>query len=126
MPVVYRVDSALRTVFSTAYGVLTGEDLLTHRRRLDSDPAAELDSRQLWDFRGVSEIVVSKAELLTLVDLCSPFGSGARRAFVAGLEVDFGMLRMFHLLREEGLGEIRVFRDIKEARSWLALPDEGS
>ena len=126
MPVLYRIDASLRTVFSTAHGVLTGEDLLIHRRQLDSDPAVELDSRQLWDFRRVTDVVVSKAELLRLIELDSAFGSGARRAFVAGSEVDYGMLRMFHLLREEGLGEIRVFRDIKEARSWLALPDLGS
>ena len=39
-------------------------------------------------------------------------------------DVDFGMLKMIQMLRGTCAGEIMVFRDIHEARRWLAVPDD--
>ncbi len=120
----YRIDVSLRVVFSTSYGVLTGDGLLAHRATLVSDPNVDLDHRQLWDFRGVTEVAVSRKALTELLESKSPFGGAARRAFVAGNDVDYGTLKMFQLLRGTCTGEIMVFRDIHEARKWLAIPDD--
>ncbi len=125
MATTYRIDSSLRVVFSTSYGVLTGDDLLAHRATLVSDPNVDLDHRQLWDFRRVTETAVSKKELTELLESKSPFGPASRRAWVASSDVDYGMLKMIQLLRGTCAGEIMVFRDIHEARMWLAVPDDG-
>jgi hypothetical protein len=120
----YRIDTSLRVVFSTSYGVLTGDELLAHRATLVRDPEVDLDHRQLWDFRRVTETAVSKKELTELLESKSPFGPASRRAFVAGNDVDYGMLKMFQLLRGTCAGEIMVFRDIHQAQKWLAIPDD--
>ena len=120
----HRIDMSLRVVFSSSRGVLTGDDLLAHRDALARDPEVDLDHRQLWDFRGVTETAVSKKALTELLESKSPFGEASRRAFVAGNDTDYGMLKMFQLLRGTCAGEIMVFRDIHEARKWLAVPDD--
>jgi len=118
----YRLDVSLRVVYSASYGVLIGDDLLAHRENLARDPAVGLDHRQLWDFRGVTEVAVSREDLMELLESKSPFGQGSRRAFVAASDVDYGMLKMIQLLRGTCAGEIMVFRDIHGARRWLAVP----
>ena len=124
MATTYKLDSSLRTVFSTSHGVLTGDDLLAHREKLVRDPDVDLDHRQLWDFRGVIEVAVSRKDLVELLESKSPFGQGSRRAFVAASDVDYGKLKMIQLLRGTCAGEIMVFRDIHEARKWLEVPGE--
>ena len=116
---------SLAVVYSTSHGVLTGDDLLAHRENLVRDPEVDLDHRQLWDFRGVIKVAVSRKDLMELLESTSPFGQGSRRAFVAASDVDYGMLKMIQLLRGTCAGEIMVFRDIHEARRWLAVPEDG-
>jgi hypothetical protein len=120
----HRIDVSLRVVYSSSRGVLTGDDLLAHRDALARDPEVDLDHRQLWDFRGVNAVAVSRKALMELMQSRSPFGQGSRRAFVAASDVDYGMLKMIQVLRGTCAGEIMVFRDIHEARKWLAVPDD--
>ncbi len=40
---------------------------------------------------------------------------------VAEKDVSFGMARMYEMLREAEPDQIKVFRDMAEARRWLGL-----
>ncbi len=49
------------------------------------------------------------------------FDEKSRRAIVADKDITFGMARMYEVFREDAPEEIKLFRDIAEARRWLGL-----
>ena len=119
MGATYRIDLALRMVFSTANEVLTDEDLLDHQARLRSDPDFDSSFSQLIDCTQVTELRVSSSGVRRVAKT-KLFDATSRRAIVADQNQVFGMARMFELMNG-GPEEIRVFRDMKEARRWLGL-----
>ena len=120
MPASYRIDKSLGLVFTTAQGVLTGQDILTHRQRLREDPDFDPGYNQLIDLRDVFEFPVSGAEMPRIVDH-HLFNEKSRRAIVAEKDIYFGMARMYEMYGEADPSQIRVFRDMAEARRWLGL-----
>ncbi len=122
MPVSYRIDKPLWLVFTTAEGVLTVQDILTHQHRLRDDPDFGPSYDQLIDLRDVIEFSVSGAEMRT-ISAHHLFNERSRRAIVAEAKITFGMARMYQMLRETyGKPDVvRVFRDMAEARRWLGL-----
>jgi hypothetical protein len=89
-------------------------------RRLAADPDFDPAYRQLVDLRGISKVDVTGAGLRSL-GRANPWNEPTRRAIVCGLDVVFGMARMYQLLTDEDPHEVRVFREISEALDWLAL-----
>jgi len=80
--------------------------------------------RVLWDIRSGSLTALSSHDLHLIVQRAGPFTlvrSGGRTAIVCSREVDFGLCRMFQAFVEEDRlpFEIRVTRDVVEARRWL-------
>ena len=49
----YQIDKSLGLIFTTAQGVLTGQDILTHRQRLLDDPDFDPSYNQIIDLRDV-------------------------------------------------------------------------
>ena len=121
MPLEYRIEVSLRTVFTTPFGTYTDRDAREHVEDLRNHPNFESDFNQLFDARGVTSVELSGACVREIASI-RMFGEGSRRAFVAGTDVVFGMVRMFEMLRDDALDEIRVFRNIDDARAWLGLP----
>lgn len=110
-------------VFSQATGALTDDDLFEHQRTLRADEAFDPGYHQLWDLRGVTEMRVSASTVRTLAEARS-FRPGVRRAIVAGDDVGYGLSRMFQTLHEQSEEDVRIFRELTEARRWLDLdPD---
>lgn len=127
MPAEHVIDAEAGVVYSRAWGVLTDDDLLDHQRRVRDDPDFRPGLNQLFDFYDVSEVAVTPAGIRTLAER-NPFGDGARRAFTVrpGALAMFGLLRMFELLTSEHPDELRVqFDDVRMARQWLGLANEG-
>jgi hypothetical protein len=121
MPVKYRIDVPLRTVFTTPFGTYTDQDARQHVEDLRNEPDFESDFNQLFDASGVTSVELSGTCVREIASI-RMFGEGSRRAFVAGTDVVFGMIRMFEMLRDDFPDQIRVFRDIDDARAWLGLP----
>lgn len=121
MPHKLRIDVALRTVFTTPFGVVTDRDAREHVEDLRNHPDFEADFNQLFDARGVTSVELSGACLREIAAM-RLFGEGSLRALVVTAEVAFGLARMFEMLRGDAPDEVRVFRDIDEARAWLGLP----
>ena len=120
MPASYRIDLERRIILSTASGTLTDEDLRSHQRDVLADPHFESTLNQLWDLREVVQIETSNATLGELARARS-YAAETKRALVAPRDVQFGMARMFQILHDQAPEDLRVFRNLEEARDWLGL-----
>jgi hypothetical protein len=116
----YRIAKSLGTIFTSLEGVLTDDDLITHQQELESDSDFDPAFAQLIDCRGVTEVAIESA---TIRAIATPsfYAPGAKRAIVATREAVYGLARMYERLRGGESNEVRVFRDLKEARRWLDL-----
>jgi hypothetical protein len=120
MPGSYTIDPKNSIVFSRAWGALTDAELAAHARALQEDPHFDPGFRQLADFRDVGELRVTAEGVRSLVHL-NPFAKDARRAFVVGTDVMYGMVRMYQLTLDVEPGSIHVCRSMDEALEWLGL-----
>jgi len=122
MPCAYTIDLARSLVLSLGWGVLTDRELLAHVRALTADPRFARDFRQLADLRDVTDVQITASTIREMVGL-NPFGAGARRAVVVTNDVVFGMARMYQILSDESLDELRIFRKMDDALQWLWIAD---
>ncbi len=122
MPASYRIDKSLGLVFTTAQGVLTGQDILTHRQRLREDPDFDPSYNQLIDLRDVIEFAASTTEMRK-ISTYHISTEKSRRAIVAEKDIYFGMARMYEMYGEADPSQIKVFRGMAEARRWLRLDE---
>ena len=76
--------------------------------------------RMLWDLRD-AQFDLTSTEVRELADFARMLVSGAtvRTAFVAPRDLEFGLLRMFEVLREGKGVQTSVFRDKERALEWL-------
>jgi hypothetical protein len=116
----YRIARSLETIFTSLEGVLTDDDLLGHQQKLESDPDFDPAFAQLIDCRGVTEVAL-ESETIRTIATPAVYAPGAKRAVVATRDAAYGLARMYERLRGGESDEVRVFRDIKEARRWLEL-----
>ncbi len=122
MPIKSQIDGSLGVVFSTFQGVVTKEDISGQVERFRTDPAFQPSFNHLIDTRGTTRFDVSTEGLRT-VSMHSAFDEKSRRAVVADKDEMFGMARMYEVFREmhNKPDQLRVFRDMAEARRWLGL-----
>lgn len=119
----YRIDKEAGVVYSSASGIATDDEFLSHQRLLSRDPDFRPHFRQLLDGRAITELKVTAAGIRALI-AGNPWGKGAKRALVTADDTAYGLARMFELGRPSPQDEFRVFRTIAEARDWLGLPPE--
>jgi hypothetical protein len=120
VPASHRIDPRQRLVIRTFEGIVTDEDLLQDQNAMRSAPEYKPEYRQLIDARGVERAEIS-TEVIRDLARASPGAAQARRAFVVASDLAFGLARMFEIQRTDAPEEVRVFRDVNEARTWLGL-----
>ena len=118
MPGSYTLFPEYRFVYSRLWGSISEAVLLAHAQALRSDPRFHPSFAQLVDLSAVSGIPLTTAAVRR-AGTTHAFGAGSRRAVVAVSDFSFGMARMFELLREGAADEVKVFRDIPSALTWL-------
>ncbi|MDE3128257.1 MAG: hypothetical protein KGL38_09620 [Gemmatimonadota bacterium] len=120
MPAKALVVPDLSLVVGRAWDVLTADDLAAATTATRRDPRFHPHFRQLADFRAVTDYDFggSTVRRLATVDVYAP---GTRRAFVVASDESFGLARMFQMLREAPNDGLRVYRDFREAVTWLDL-----
>ncbi len=122
MPIEHAIDPDLRLVRSRDWGQVTYADLVASRLQIGKNPVFHSDFRQLYDFREVTNLVMTREEIRDLARH-SPFGPGSRRAIVVPENAIHGLAQIFVLLHEMGGGgeEFQVFRSLPDAKVWLDL-----
>ena len=124
MPISYRIDREQNIVWTTASGILSDEDVLSHKRALVNDRAFTVDMRELSDVRAVTELRVTAAGVRAMVSLDATQAvklKGHKLAIVTGQEVIFGMARMYQTLTEGNVSHVGVFKSHEEAATWLGI-----
>jgi hypothetical protein len=122
MPAGYKIDKEHRLVMSTAYGVVTREDILFHQQRLVADPDFSPTFSQLADFTRTAKLEINAADVAAFAAK-TIFAPEARRAIIVADAEAFGLARMFEILRDsKGEAGIRVFLSVEEGFDWI-FPD---
>lgn len=122
MPITYKIDWESSLIHTRCVGPVTFEEVEDHFRELDADALVPPRADVLLDMSEMSSI----PETAQLKDVTAELARLKGRvewgacAIVASGDTLFGMSRMFQVFAEEQLAVSRVFRDIGEARSWLA------
>lgn len=83
MPVILKIDSHRRVVYSTFYGKVTDNELLRHGATIASDPDFRRDFSEIVDFSGVTEMAVSESTLKTMAGTQSLFSDTVLHIVVA-------------------------------------------
>jgi len=124
MPVFYKIDKERRLVMTSGAGTLTIAAALAHQEKLVSDPDFDPTYSQLMDFTQLTQVDLD-AEDIRRIAQRSVFSPQSRRAIIMAGDANFGLARMFEILREAaGEHGIRVFRKLDEALDWI-LSKEG-
>lgn len=114
-----RVEPDTGVAVVTPTGVLGAKDAQQWVTALWSAPEWSGQSA-VWDFRD-AEFDVSSADVRRIAQFVlrnQPATPPARVAFVTGRDVDYGMARVFQVMREDPRTSFRVFREFDEAVRW--------
>ena len=125
MPVDYEIDREGGVVRVTASGGVSDADLFAFARRVAADPELDVPRPELCDFRHARAADLSAATVRELAEIFAETDAkraGRRVALVCPGDTAYGLARMYQAHREGGPHEIRVFRDLAAARTWLAIP----
>ncbi|MBE7462367.1 MAG: hypothetical protein HS116_02630 [Planctomycetes bacterium] len=121
MPYEIVLNARAKLVHSRAWGNLSDAELLEHRDRIQAHfEAGTLDAAwsHFVDFSAVSHVDVSTATV-GLLAANNPWPTAVRRALVAPQDIVFGLSRMYEMFSGAKGQNIRVFRTLDEARTWL-------
>ncbi len=124
MPTTFEIRG--RLVLVTSDGAFSLEDAEGAVQRLLSDPAFEPGSSVLIDVRGSTESA-SAGEISERAEWFATLSRAhiKRCALVTGDPLQFGLARMFSSFADATGMEVRAFREMSEAESWLGGPVQG-
>ena len=123
MPVEVSIDVENNLVHRKLQGRVSAEELLESIDAVVNDPDFDPGMKSLNDLRGVihttdKEYVMKIAE--AMMGHADKLASG-KIAVVASADVVFGMMRMLESYISDSSLEVMVFKDLDEAKHWLAL-----
>ena len=119
MKATYHIDHESHIIFAHWSGKVTRDEAVAASRKLLADPAFSPFYDRIFDARDVTEVQLSKANLMELA-MIDPIYPSERRAVVTSSSSVFGMGRMFGLLTgKEEQGNYRVFSDYEQALEWI-------
>ena len=124
MPIETSIDPDRGLITHVASGDVTPEEIARAADRTLADPDFEPGMDALVDLRDASLAALTSDDLRDMVrharSRIPRRGSGFRAAWVAPRDLEFGLVRMLEVFMEDLPSEHRLFRDINEARRWLA------
>jgi hypothetical protein len=123
-----RFDAEHNVLFVIVDGDVQDEDLLKYAQRSAGNPAMPPEHDVLVDMSATRSLGAVQAETLRRVaDLFTRTDAApeqSRVALVSPHDVGYGLSRMYQAFRSDSPIEVRVFREMREARAWLGLPAE--
>ena len=127
MPVKHHIDLEASLAIFVVEGELVFEELRSFVQGLYEDDLFLAGS--LFDMRTATSSDISTSQMRSLVALIEQrrrHPGPSRWAIVASRDIDFGAARMFEVFADKIPTDICVFRDIDEAKQWLAKGPAGS
>ena len=121
MPIKYRIDKGNRIIFAEVEGDFTLEDIIKTINSVVSDRDFRSGFNVLSDHRKIGEPATTQqmqGMAAHLESLSYAYG-GTKWAMLVSKEASYGMMRMLSALVENVPIELRVFRDMEEALTWL-------
>jgi len=119
MPVVLKIDSRRKVVYSTFYGKVTDAELLGHRSSIASDPAFNRNFNEIVDLIAVTEAVVSDATLATIAGSQSLYSDSVAHIIVASAELSVQLANKFKTLARDTRRNLFVVGSSAEAYKLL-------
>jgi hypothetical protein len=128
MPVEHSFDTDANLLIVVLRGPVGDEDLLKYAHHITEDPSISAGHDELIDLREVetggevtSPVLRRIASMFSEIDRTP---EQTRVAMVANSDVSYGLSRMYQAFRSESPLDLRVFREMSEARIWLGLSPE--
>jgi hypothetical protein len=123
MSLMYSIDPAAGVLHVVGEGVINQAERLAAIRSWMRDPAYRRGLRTLCDFSAVASTprLSELREIVSLIQLQSPFIGPKRLAMIAPSSTVFGVARQFQSLAGSSPLEIGIFRDRAQAAQWLGL-----
>ncbi len=118
MPVTYEIDVPQRLVNTIVVGKVTPVEMSAYQQQLKVDPAFLPDFDGLIDFTAAEPFEGTGEDIRRLVEEM-PFNPGTRRAYIASIDLHFGLSRMAQVFAESKGLVCEVFRDRADALRWL-------
>lgn len=127
MPISYRIDLRQNVIWTIVTGILTDGELLEHKQKIVKDPDFRPGMRELSDARNVERLDITSEGVQRFVAQDADDAlllRNHRIAIVAQEDVVFGMARMYGMMTEKYLGDVMVFRDMKDAMNWIGIEEQ--
>jgi len=127
MPFSLRLEPETGIVIATCSGDLGLNDAKGGAAAYWENP--ECSGRPVvWDFRSAHLNVVASEvrEIARFILERQPPTPPSKVAFVTASDADFGLGRMFEMVREHPSTQVRIFRDYDEAVSWARTRGTGA
>lgn len=124
MPVILKIDPRRRVVYSTCYGRLTDEEVLSHRASIASDPNFNREFSEIVDFSAVTEIAVSESTLARLAGTQSLYSPSVLHIIVAPEGTISQLAGHFKDLAQQSRPNLHIVRSRAEAYKLLGKKPE--
>jgi hypothetical protein len=117
------VDNGLGNVITVTGSLLEKEYLVRIRQHLEQDPEKFAGYRfSLADYSGVVELDLPTVAVRKIADMCKLAAKQNPDIVVATVaqgDLEYGLARMWEMLIDVGTWEVRVFRNVGDARDWI-------
>ena len=128
MPIETTVYKEPQVIIRTATGQLTFEEVKSAITGVAEMPGYAKGMSAIWDLRKANIYKFTEDDLYRIVEVIKggieDRGTGFKLALVASEDFEFGMSRMWEAIAQDLPLEIKVFRDMDEARTWVVEPEE--
>lgn len=124
MPVILKIDSHRKVVYSTFYGKVTDEELLRHGARISSDPDFRKDFSEIVDFTAVTQPSISEETLATMANTRSLYSESVLHIVVAADDTMFNLAERYKSLTRQSRPNLFIVRTRAEAYKLLASRKE--
>jgi SpoIIAA-like len=121
MPITYRIDPGLRLVEARYSGNIEMHDVQGFISQVVKEPSFGEDIQLLSIFSEMKTTLTS-LDFREYKEWRKQFPRFRKIALAAATDYEYGIARMFEMASDSaGSKNIRVFRNVKDAREWLEL-----
>ena len=127
MGIAHHIDVDRGVIFIKVDGELRDESVGWWSDAILEDPNYRPGMDRLADYSGLTKLSVTTEGLRRLATAArgfDPLRWGDRLAIVVSGDVGLGVARQYQAMRMESPYEIRLFRNVEEAKEWLAIPPD--